>query len=380
MLVCVSPADSNSFESMNSLRYADRAKQIKNKPTVNVDPAAAELKRLRDANRELREQINRMRQKEFQGRGGARPLQETTQSRRCSATSDATRRARLSPNDSRTNSSVSTSPSDGQTPNAELNGRQIRTFLEQELELFSTVEEARQDIEAQTEQRRALVSDRTRLQKEIRRLQRALDAPHSSAKRRRSDDGVLETDEQKLRLEDLRSRHQDVEKQIGLRDLEIESLNTKMAQVDTDANDAGRWEAVQTLPYALGCLRELFQMALTARTDQLAGSVAQRELADSLHDSQKEMAELKRTLEEQRAKTEADMRTAESQATRQELRHHRSLQETHRWHRTCARVTQGPPRRVLRTSGSARGPVGAAGARQTHLNLLSSPLNSPFFR
>ena len=61
MLVCVSPADSNSFESMNSLRYADRAKQIKNKPTVNVDPAAAELKRLRDANRELREQLEEAR-------------------------------------------------------------------------------------------------------------------------------------------------------------------------------------------------------------------------------------------------------------------------------------------------------------------------------
>lgn len=47
MIACVSPADSNMEESVNTLRYADRARKIKNKPIVNVDPQAAELANLR---------------------------------------------------------------------------------------------------------------------------------------------------------------------------------------------------------------------------------------------------------------------------------------------------------------------------------------------
>lgn len=47
MIACVSPADSNMEETINTLRYADRARKIKNKPIVNVDPRAAELSSLR---------------------------------------------------------------------------------------------------------------------------------------------------------------------------------------------------------------------------------------------------------------------------------------------------------------------------------------------
>lgn len=47
MVACVSPADSNLEESLSTLRYADRARKIKNKPIVNRDPQAAELARLR---------------------------------------------------------------------------------------------------------------------------------------------------------------------------------------------------------------------------------------------------------------------------------------------------------------------------------------------
>ncbi|KJH40209.1 kinesin motor domain protein [Dictyocaulus viviparus] len=38
MIACVSPADSNAEETLSTLRYADRAKKIKNKPVVNIDP------------------------------------------------------------------------------------------------------------------------------------------------------------------------------------------------------------------------------------------------------------------------------------------------------------------------------------------------------
>lgn len=47
MIACVSPADTNYEESLNTLRYADRARKIKNKPIVNRDPVQAELIELR---------------------------------------------------------------------------------------------------------------------------------------------------------------------------------------------------------------------------------------------------------------------------------------------------------------------------------------------
>uniref|UniRef100_A0A8C5I1S3 Kinesin-like protein n=1 Tax=Gouania willdenowi TaxID=441366 RepID=A0A8C5I1S3_GOUWI len=47
MIACVSPADSNMEETINTLRYADRARKIKNKPIVNIDPRAAEMNSLK---------------------------------------------------------------------------------------------------------------------------------------------------------------------------------------------------------------------------------------------------------------------------------------------------------------------------------------------
>ena len=47
MIACVSPADSNMEETLSTLRYADRARKIKNKPIVNQDPQAAEIMRLK---------------------------------------------------------------------------------------------------------------------------------------------------------------------------------------------------------------------------------------------------------------------------------------------------------------------------------------------
>lgn len=47
MIACVSPADSNLEETLNTLRYADRARKIKNKPIINIDPQTAELNHLK---------------------------------------------------------------------------------------------------------------------------------------------------------------------------------------------------------------------------------------------------------------------------------------------------------------------------------------------
>lgn len=45
MIACVSPADYNLEETISTLRYADRARHIRNKPIVNQDPKSAEIVR-----------------------------------------------------------------------------------------------------------------------------------------------------------------------------------------------------------------------------------------------------------------------------------------------------------------------------------------------
>lgn len=54
MVACVSPADYNCEETINTLRYANRAKNIRNKAVVNQDPNQAEIRRLNAIIQELR--------------------------------------------------------------------------------------------------------------------------------------------------------------------------------------------------------------------------------------------------------------------------------------------------------------------------------------
>ena len=48
MIACISPADYNFEETVTTLRYASRAKNIKNKPRINMDPKDALLKQYED--------------------------------------------------------------------------------------------------------------------------------------------------------------------------------------------------------------------------------------------------------------------------------------------------------------------------------------------
>ncbi|XP_039270817.2 osmotic avoidance abnormal protein 3-like isoform X2 [Styela clava] len=54
MVACLSPADNNYEETLSTLRYANRAKNIKNKPRINEDPKDALL-------REYQEEIKKLR-------------------------------------------------------------------------------------------------------------------------------------------------------------------------------------------------------------------------------------------------------------------------------------------------------------------------------
>ena len=57
MISNVGPADYNFDETMNTLRYASRAKSIKNKPKINEDPKDALLREYQDEIAKLREQL-----------------------------------------------------------------------------------------------------------------------------------------------------------------------------------------------------------------------------------------------------------------------------------------------------------------------------------
>jgi hypothetical protein len=54
MIAAISPADYNYEETLTTLRYASRAKMIKNKPRVNQDPKDALLKQYEDEITKLR--------------------------------------------------------------------------------------------------------------------------------------------------------------------------------------------------------------------------------------------------------------------------------------------------------------------------------------
>lgn len=89
MIACVSPADINREESLNTLRYADRARRIKNKPVVNRDPVAAQLSALRQQIASLRAENNALKN----ALGGEAAAVAVFSSRRQGAASEALQEA-----------------------------------------------------------------------------------------------------------------------------------------------------------------------------------------------------------------------------------------------------------------------------------------------
>ncbi|KAG9145978.1 hypothetical protein Leryth_015617 [Lithospermum erythrorhizon] len=47
MIACISPADINAEETLNTLKYANRARNIQNKPVINRDPISNEMLKMR---------------------------------------------------------------------------------------------------------------------------------------------------------------------------------------------------------------------------------------------------------------------------------------------------------------------------------------------
>jgi hypothetical protein len=57
MICCISPADTNFEETLNSLKYANRAKNIRNKPTVNEESHTEIERALRQQIQALQQQV-----------------------------------------------------------------------------------------------------------------------------------------------------------------------------------------------------------------------------------------------------------------------------------------------------------------------------------
>ncbi|GLH07963.1 Kinesin-like protein costa [Gryllus bimaculatus] len=57
MVACLSPADNNYDETLSTLRYANRAKNIQNKPRINEDPKDTMLREYQEEIRKLKEML-----------------------------------------------------------------------------------------------------------------------------------------------------------------------------------------------------------------------------------------------------------------------------------------------------------------------------------
>ena len=65
MIACVSPSDRDFMETLNTLRYANRAKNIKNVVVANQDKTSRQLAALRLEIRELQEELVEYKQVSF---------------------------------------------------------------------------------------------------------------------------------------------------------------------------------------------------------------------------------------------------------------------------------------------------------------------------
>ncbi|KAK4387682.1 Kinesin-like protein KIN-4C [Sesamum angolense] len=57
MIACVSPADTNAEETLNTLKYANRARNIQNKAIINRDPMTAQMQRMRSQIEQLQAEL-----------------------------------------------------------------------------------------------------------------------------------------------------------------------------------------------------------------------------------------------------------------------------------------------------------------------------------
>ncbi|XP_060578330.1 kinesin-like protein KIF17 isoform X2 [Ruditapes philippinarum] len=94
MVACLSPADNNYDETLSTLRYANRAKNIKNKPKINEDPKDALLRQYQEEIERLKAMLMGqipMPEGGFEGVMAAESGQKTSRSDKSSKSDDSAR-------------------------------------------------------------------------------------------------------------------------------------------------------------------------------------------------------------------------------------------------------------------------------------------------
>lgn len=76
LIACISPAESNLDETLNTLRFASRTKRIKNKAKINEDTKDALLRKYRKQIEELRLKLSKEQQKLEQNKGSNQSISE----------------------------------------------------------------------------------------------------------------------------------------------------------------------------------------------------------------------------------------------------------------------------------------------------------------
>lgn len=62
MIACISPSDRDFMETLNTLKYANRARNIKNRVVVNQDKTSKQLAELRTQIQSLQLELNEYKQ------------------------------------------------------------------------------------------------------------------------------------------------------------------------------------------------------------------------------------------------------------------------------------------------------------------------------
>ena len=185
MIANVGPADYNFDETMSTLRYANRAKNIKNKPKINEDPKDAML-------REFQEEIARLKAQLEQGGGGSGARSSNAASRRARAGGDETEpSSRARPRSDRSDRRLE---SIREAMRAEMAANALMNLEKEEAEKAQELarERARAQMQAMMEERGRTEEERLELEDAFRAQQAEMEARFAATTAEKEEHRVLQ--------------------------------------------------------------------------------------------------------------------------------------------------------------------------------------------
>uniref|UniRef100_A0A671MXJ9 Kinesin-like protein n=1 Tax=Sinocyclocheilus anshuiensis TaxID=1608454 RepID=A0A671MXJ9_9TELE len=376
MIACVSPADSNIEETINTLRYADRARKIKNKPILNVDPRAVEMKRLRQqvrslfgvlgllgafqitmeqTNEKLQSKLEELRQhaamksqrvqlmrqmkedsekfrlwkqkkdkevlqlkekdrkRQYEMLKLERDFQKQASVLRRKTEEAAAANKRLK-DALQKRSEVAEKRKEVQNRGAEGVSSRIKNWLLNEVEVLVSTEEARRHLQD-------LLEDRKMLAEEISQLRQQMEAGERPvAKVRRRTLTISELEGQGELEASISKQVESLETEMGLRSAQIADLQQKVLDADNDGRIKQRWDSITTIVEAKSALKILM-------AEVVASKVANAKLESELKQEKANLLDMQKILcDERKLMSSMDMEH-QSQLVEMEQRHQEKEEE-----------------------------------------------------